>query len=152
MFFSDIHIAVAIASKSHAGSGYQCRLCLPTHGEAACRRPQSFLQRPWQRVDDRSRFYARCMEMASQMCRVSAQSSPVQFTAVPSPSLAAASSSLSPSHPPPQPPATNASPQEFHPAGAQPADLDKSPSPTRDVTARARSRKTVDKKGRSLLR
>ena len=43
--FSDIHIAVAIASKSHAGSGYQCRLCLPTQGEAACRRPQSFLRK-----------------------------------------------------------------------------------------------------------
>ena len=45
MFFSDIHIAAAIASKSHAGSGYQCRLCLPTQGEAACRRPQSFLRK-----------------------------------------------------------------------------------------------------------
>ena len=90
-FFSDIHIAVALASKSHAGSGYQCRLCLPTHGEAACRRPQSFLQRPWQRVDDRSRFYARCMEMASQRCRVSHQNgSVVQFTGAPSPSLVAA--------------------------------------------------------------
>ena len=45
MFFSDIHIAAAIASKSHPGSGYQCLLCLPTQGEAACRRPQSFLRK-----------------------------------------------------------------------------------------------------------
>ena len=84
MFFSDIHIAAAIASKSHAGSGHQCRHCVLMQVEAACRRPQSFLRQDLgedslrkltQRVDDPSRFYARCLEMASEMCSVSAHSS-----------------------------------------------------------------------------
>ena len=60
-------------------SDHLCRHCLSTKVEAACRRPQSFvrkshgdgsLRKPKQRVDDRSRFYARAMETACHVCRV----------------------------------------------------------------------------------